>query len=130
MSLRAPEHLKNQLPNVGDILVKTPVSGKYLGICSGKPQKGTVVYVNREHLWYLVQFASGYREVFYIPDIGEALTDAYFGQRRVKCVETDTIYDTASEAARAMKCAVSNISEACRGIRLTTRGFHWHYVED
>lgn len=48
---------------------------------------------------------------------------------KVLCVETDTIYNSASEAARQTGIAQTNISACCNGKRKTAGGFHWKFAE-
>ena len=51
-------------------------------------------------------------------------------KRRVQCIETGIIYESASEAARQVpKTTQSKICMACRGQRNTCGGFHWQYYE-
>ena len=49
---------QDMIPNVGDVVVKRPRASQ--GISA--PQSCKVVYVNREHLWYEVQFRSGQKQ--------------------------------------------------------------------
>lgn len=50
-------------------------------------------------------------------------------KRKVKCVETNIIYESASEAARQVpKTSQSKICMVCRGQRKTCGGYHWEYV--
>ncbi len=58
------------LPNVGDEIIRTPSINDYTGWAFPKPQKCRVVYVNREHLWYRVQFLDGTYDCYKVPDIG------------------------------------------------------------
>lgn len=57
------------LPNVGDELIRKPNVNDYTGCKRPRPQKCTVVYVNREHLWYRVQFFDGTYDCFKVPYI-------------------------------------------------------------
>lgn len=63
--------LRMQLPKVGDVLIRRPVTGKAIGVCSSKPRDGVVEYVNRDHFWYRVRFASGYAETYKMPVLEE-----------------------------------------------------------
>ena len=49
-------------------------------------------------------------------------------KKRVFCIETKTIFDSATEAARAVKGYQGALSTVCRGERKTYKGFHWCYV--
>ena len=50
-------------------------------------------------------------------------------KRKVRCIETGIIYESASEAARKVpKTNQSKICMVCRGQRNTCGGLHWEYV--
>lgn len=65
------EELRSFLPSVGDRLVHTPHLHKSLGIESPTPKSCVVVYVNRDHLWYEVEFEDGFRESYKVPLLDE-----------------------------------------------------------
>jgi hypothetical protein len=46
----------------------------------------------------------------------------------VKCIETDTIYNSTSEAARAFGCSHDLISCNCRGKVKTAKGMHFEFI--
>lgn len=46
----------------------------------------------------------------------------------VKCLETNTIYDSMEEAGRKNKTTASNIRSVCKGERKTAGGYHWEYA--
>ena len=48
--------------------------------------------------------------------------------KRVMCVETGIIYDSAHEANRQTNANMVNICRVCRGERNTAGGYHWKYV--
>lgn len=48
--------------------------------------------------------------------------------KRVLCVETGIVYQSAHEAARQTGFGQGNISSACRGNFAQAYGFHWEYV--
>lgn len=129
MAYYSKEFLMAHLPRVGDELFKVPVIGKSLGICSGKMRRCKVIFVNREHLWYMVQFASGYREIFRVPEIVTYVSDQDHRPRRVRCIETDVVYDSIKEAAKATKCNNNSIISVCRGGMTSVNGLHWQYVD-
>ena len=121
------ENLKTKLPNVGDLLIKAPVTGKLLGICSSRePRRCKVTYVNREHLWYQVQFESGYREVYKLPESG--FIPGGGTAKRVKCVETGIVYPSMKAAGEAVGCAPSTIYDACTESSKTAKNLHWEYA--
>jgi hypothetical protein len=47
---------------------------------------------------------------------------------RVRCVETDTIYETQRSAAKETGALQPKISECLKGSRKTAGGYHWEYV--
>jgi group I intron endonuclease len=49
-------------------------------------------------------------------------------QRKVQCMETGEIFDSAKKAADFCGTDKRHIYRCCRGIRQTTAGFHWQYV--
>lgn len=52
-------------------------------------------------------------------------------KRKVKCIETEEIFESASEAARKTPHTTqSKICMVCRGQRNTCGGYHWQYVEE
>lgn len=51
-------------------------------------------------------------------------------KKKVQCMETGEIFESASEAARKTpKTTQSKICMVCRGQRKTCGGYHWQYVE-
>ena len=48
----------------------------------------------------------------------------------VRCIELNTIYPSAAEAARCLNIDSSLISRVCRGERRRTGGYHWEYVKE
>ena len=52
-------------------------------------------------------------------------------KRKVRCIETQIVYQSASEAARQIpKASQSKICMVCRGQRKTSGGYHWEYVNE
>lgn len=49
--------------------------------------------------------------------------------RKVKCLETDVIYDSISEAARATGITYSNIAAVCQGKYKQAKGYHFRYED-
>lgn len=49
--------------------------------------------------------------------------------RKVKCVETDIVYQSITEASKAVNRDSSSISKCCRGKQATVAGYHWIYVD-
>lgn len=48
--------------------------------------------------------------------------------KKVRCLETQTIYDTVNEAAIANHCSASKVSEVCHHKRNTTNNLHFELV--
>ncbi len=62
------ERLRGEMPRVGDKLIRRMEGGSTnLGVI--RPSKVTVTYVNKEHLWYEVQFPSGIRQGYKFPQL-------------------------------------------------------------
>lgn len=52
-------------------------------------------------------------------------------KKRVQCIETNEIFESASEAARKIpNTTQSKICMVCRGQRKTCGGYHWKYLEE
>ena len=52
-------------------------------------------------------------------------------KRKVQCVETGKVYESASAAAREIpKTSQSKICMVCSGKRNTSGGYHWRYIDD
>ena len=49
-------------------------------------------------------------------------------RRKVKCVETGEIFDSAYDASRKTGISQSHISQVCNGKQKTTGGFHWKFL--
>ena len=52
-------------------------------------------------------------------------------RKKVRCIETNVVYESASEAARQVEnTSQSKICMVCRGQRKTCGGLHWEYVNE
>jgi D-hexose-6-phosphate mutarotase len=49
--------------------------------------------------------------------------------KRVLCVETNTIYKSATEVYRMTGISQQGVSAVCNGQRKTAGGYHWEFVE-
>ena len=49
--------------------------------------------------------------------------------RRVKCIETNIVYDSIAQASKETGLSDGNISQVCKGKRKSCGGFTWEYVE-
>ena len=56
-----------------------------------------------------------------------AYNNNYSKAKKVICVETGQVFDSLTEAAKAVDVAKTNISACCRGKQKTTAGYHWAY---
>lgn len=63
--------LRAMLPKVGDHRTETPTVYSTAGMTEAlrQPQPCQVVLVNREHLWYTVEFENGFRETYKLPHV-------------------------------------------------------------
>ena len=50
--------------------------------------------------------------------------------RRVLCLETNKIYNSTTEAAKANNICQSLVSDVCRGKWKSAKGLHFHYVDE
>ena len=48
--------------------------------------------------------------------------------KKVKCIETNIIYNSTMDAERQTGIYSSNIAKVCKGRAKTTGGYHWEYV--
>ena len=51
-------------------------------------------------------------------------------KRKIRCIETDVVYESITEAAKATGCVGSAISAVLSGRLKTVKGFHWEYYND
>ena len=50
--------------------------------------------------------------------------------KKVRCIETNEIFNSASEAKRIKQIKGNHITECCNGNRKTCGGFHWEFIEE
>ena len=48
--------------------------------------------------------------------------------KKVRCVETNTIYESIAEAGRKIQRQEANIKSCCIGKRKTCGGYHWEWA--
>lgn len=58
---------RSLLPEVGDVRWEVP--GAMKGEAVQPARQCKVVYVNRAHLWYTVEFENGFRESYKVPKL-------------------------------------------------------------
>ncbi len=51
-------------------------------------------------------------------------------KRKIICVETQTNYESITDASNILGISAANIGRACRDSGLTAGGYHWSYLED
>lgn len=51
-------------------------------------------------------------------------------QKKVICLETKKIYNSAKDAEKELQCAYNSINRVCRGVQKTAGKFHWKYLEN
>lgn len=49
---------------------------------------------------------------------------------KVRCIETDEVFDSVRIAAKEMNLDNSAISKVCRGEQKTTKGYHFEYIKE
>lgn len=51
-------------------------------------------------------------------------------RKKVYCEETDTIYPGVRATAKILGCDYKHVSDVCRGVNKTHRGYHFRFVKD
>lgn len=74
------------------------------------------------------QTAGGYHWC-YLEDTDSYILPKHKQKRRVRCIETNKIYSSCAEAARAVGVTKAYIGHVCQGKRKTARGYHWEYID-
>ena len=59
----------------------------------------------------------------------EALKNHKALSKKVLCIETGEVFESATDAQRKTRISHSNISMVCNGIRKTAGSFHWQFVD-
>lgn len=70
------------------------------------------------------------RENYYITKFNSANCGYNTSGRAVICVETEIIYNNATEAAKELNLNQSHIHECAKGTRHTHGGYHWCYLQE
>lgn len=63
------EELRAKLPKVGDVLQRRQTLGSTSSSEPSELKSCKVIYVNEEHLYYVVQFRNGCKQGFKLPDL-------------------------------------------------------------
>lgn len=50
-------------------------------------------------------------------------------KKKIKCIETDKVYNSISEAAKAINRSISTLSCCLTGRQNTCGGYHWQYID-
>ena len=58
-----------------------------------------------------------------------AYNSNYSNAKKVQCIETGEIFNSLTEAAKAVDVSKSHICHCLKGKRKTTGGFHWRYYD-
>lgn len=61
---------------------------------------------------------------------GERCGGNKFHHRKVRCLDTDVVYSSAREAARALGLNAQSVRAACMGAVRAAKGLRWEYVEE
>lgn len=48
--------------------------------------------------------------------------------KKVYCIELDSVFESAKQAAKQLNLSNSNIAKCCKGKYKTTGGYHWKYA--
>ena len=51
-------------------------------------------------------------------------------KKRIRCIETDTVYNSTKEAAEALGIKAPNITSCLKGRQKTSGKYHWEYIEE
>ena len=51
-------------------------------------------------------------------------------KKRIRCIETDTVYNSTKEAAEALDIKAPNITACLKGRQKTSGKYHWEYVKE
>lgn len=61
-------------------------------------------------------------------DIEKAFTNTNYGKKKVQCVETGEIFESAVAAAQSVNVTQSAIANVCRGAHSKCKGLSWKYI--
>ena len=82
-----------------------------------------------EHIQKLKQGAVNRKTVPCTEEKKKKLQNNHPAMKKIYCVETDTVYKSINECARALNLHASNISGVCRGKHAHTKGYHFKYYD-
>lgn len=118
------------LPKVGDKIMRVMSTGNLAQAENFVPEDCRVVYVNKAHHWYEVEFLnSGIRECYNLPSFDHSiLTNLPGWADPIVCVETGYVYRTVSDCANEMGIFRGNISRCLTGETDTYFGYHFDTV--
>lgn len=49
--------------------------------------------------------------------------------KKVRCIDTEVVYESLTEAEKATNTPIAKINVCCNGYRDTANGYHWEYVD-
>ena len=73
---------------------------------------------------------SGGQNNYYSEDSKKKMSDSCKTKRKIICVETQKIFDSAMEIERELFYKNTNIIACCKNKNVTAYGYHWQYLED
>lgn len=125
------ENVELRIPRVGERLMRIMTSTPMLSR-DDKPEPCVVVYVNRPHYYYTVQFVdTGLKESYKVPEVDELkqFKDDYhkFFNKKPKGVyvyESGALYPSITECAKAIGVSSSMISRHVHGLSSNVKGYH------
>lgn len=65
----------------------------------------------------------------YSTESRQKMSNSCSSKRKIQCVETGIIYDSAKEIERQLGFANTNIISACLGKLITAYGYHWIFID-
>lgn len=69
------------------------------------------------------------KQIPYLPVIENTSSRSVVFPKKVRCIEANIVFDSMTIAAKAAKCTLSSISEACKTGK-KRKGYHWEYVKE
>lgn len=109
--------------------ISNALKGKYVGEKNHNYGK----HFSEEHKRKISEAQKGEKNHMYgkhLPEETRKKMSEAQKRKRVRCIETDTIFCSVREAARQNNIPNASISYVCNGKRKTAGGYHWEFVEE